>query len=315
MNNVFKTKYLIDLKNNIDSNLNINDLFNNKNESLFLEIGFGSGEYLEQLSKNYKNTNFIGIETSLTSCYKTEVKLKKSNINNAIIILDDAKYLIKNIFIDNSFDKIIINFPCPWPKEKHKKYRLFSEDFIINLNRILKTNGIIELATDVEWYVNDTIETFNNNDNFIIDKFEKNFIREFMTKYEKKWDSLGRSKYLLLIKKIKKDININFEERGVWTMPHKFINKINENFENLIIEKEFVNETNKFKVKEVLNNKNKYLIRIISIDNNEYSQEYYLVLKKKELNKWILKLDTLTTPYRTSSVLYSIEKLSDIISN
>ena len=57
---------------------------------------------------------------------------------------------------------IIILFPDPWKKRKHKKRRLFN---IININLFLnklKKNGEIYFSTDVEDYFLEVKDFFTN---------------------------------------------------------------------------------------------------------------------------------------------------------
>jgi len=50
--------------------------------------------------------------------------------------------------LPDSFDKVIINFPDPWPKTRHHKHRFMSPPFIKELSRICKSSAILEFATD-----------------------------------------------------------------------------------------------------------------------------------------------------------------------
>jgi tRNA (guanine-N7-)-methyltransferase len=303
--------YLLNPKKFNDFPVTIENIFNSKKRNLTVEIGFGGGEYLAELSNNNKDNYFIGIETSITSCLRTEKKLSKYSLKNVKIINDDAKFVIRELFDEESIKKIIVNFPCPWPKKRHENKRIFDDSFINTLNNVLEINGEIELATDVEWYSLEVKEQFEKNENFEIVKYEKNFDRTPKTRYEMKWEEMGRDKYLLIIRK-KKHLKIKriLEEKS--EMPHSKIQEINE--ENIFsLKNKKISENEKIIViKNVFKSEDSYLIKTYTSEE-EYDQEFFLVLYKKD-NYWLLKLDEITNPYRTPAVKLSVEKISEYIS-
>ncbi|WP_129408441.1 tRNA (guanosine(46)-N7)-methyltransferase TrmB [Marinitoga lauensis] len=176
------------------------EIFGNK-KKIYVEIGFGSGEYMAALAKNNPDINFVGFETSLTALYKAQVKFYKNNIKNARVIQGDARLLIRELFPSNSISKLIVNFPCPWPKQRHKERRIFIESFINTLADVLKKGGTIELATDVDWYAQEVYNNFKDSKFFEAEEIIENFERPIKTKYELKWDKEGRNKYLFIAKK------------------------------------------------------------------------------------------------------------------
>jgi tRNA (guanine-N7-)-methyltransferase len=51
-----------------------------------------------------------------------------------------------------SIDIAHIFFPDPWHKKRHHKRRLIQPPFVSLLARVIKTNGLLRLATDWEHY-------------------------------------------------------------------------------------------------------------------------------------------------------------------
>ena len=117
---------------------------NNKN---ILEIGFGSGENLVNLSLNQPNDVFIGCDPYYNGCIKLLKQIVNKNIKNIKIWPDDIHLIIKK-FKKNFFDFVLIIQPDPWPKKKHKKRRLIQQKFLDDLNQILKCEGELIISTD-----------------------------------------------------------------------------------------------------------------------------------------------------------------------
>ena len=116
----------------------------NKN---ILEIGFGNGENLVNMSLKKPNDFFIGCEAYRNGCVKLLKEIVKNNINNIKIWPEDVHLIIKK-FKRNFFDLILILQPDPWPKKKHRKRRLIQQKFLDDLNYILKHEGKLILSTD-----------------------------------------------------------------------------------------------------------------------------------------------------------------------
>ena len=116
----------------------------NKN---ILEIGFGNGDNLVNMSLNNPNNLFIGCDAYYNGCVKLLKKIVNKNIKNIKIWPDDIHLIIKK-FKNNFFDLILILQPDPWPKKKHKKRRLIQQKFLDDLNQILKYEGKLIISTD-----------------------------------------------------------------------------------------------------------------------------------------------------------------------
>ena len=118
-----------------------------ENEKNILEIGFGNGENLINMSLNKPNDLFIGCDAYYNGCAKLIKKILNNNIKNIKIWPDDINLIIKK-FKKNFFDFILIIQPDPWPKKKHKKRRLIQQKFLDDLNQILKREGELIISTD-----------------------------------------------------------------------------------------------------------------------------------------------------------------------
>ena len=134
--------YLIkDYKSNIG---NWSKVFKNNNP-IHLEIGMGKGDFIYNMALKYPNVNFIGIE-KYTGVIARAIKKYPEALNNLLIINMDALELL-NVF-HKEIDTIYLNFSDPWPKERHKKRRLTSEEFLNIYQNIFKGQNHIIMKTD-----------------------------------------------------------------------------------------------------------------------------------------------------------------------
>ena len=184
--------------------LNPNELFDDLND-IRLEIGFGMGDFLFDKALLYPNVGFIGCEVFENGVASLLSKIIEFKINNIRIHFGNCLDLIHN-FNYMTLNKIYILFPDPWPKSKHRKRRFFNEINAMFLCSLLKKNGTMNIATDIEDYANQILGIMQKKDNF--DYFDSNFFqstknvkKKLNTKYEQKALKFGRETNYLIFKK------------------------------------------------------------------------------------------------------------------
>ena len=119
-------------------------VFNNNNP-IHIEIGCGKGKFITSLAQKNKNINYIAIEKVEEILYKTVLKLDKEG--SLKIILGDGNDLLE-YFAEDEIERIYLNFSDPWPKKRHHKRRLTSDDFLDKYRIVLKNQGKLILKTD-----------------------------------------------------------------------------------------------------------------------------------------------------------------------
>ena len=159
----------------------------NKN---ILEIGFGNGDNLVNMSLNKPNNLFIGCDAYYNGCVKLLKKIVNKNIKNIKIWPDDIHLIIKK-FKKNFFDLILILQPDPWQKKKHKKRRLIQQKFLDDLNQILKYEGKLIISTDHNVMKSWVLEHLHVRNDFLWIKNGHSYRNKkpkwiFNTKYSKK---------------------------------------------------------------------------------------------------------------------------------
>ena len=90
-----------------------------KGAEVFLEIGFGNGEFLENLAGENSDGVFWGVEMSRACLMRACRRFEKKELSNACLICGDARFILKECVPSCSLEGIFMNFPCPWPKKKH----------------------------------------------------------------------------------------------------------------------------------------------------------------------------------------------------
>lgn len=184
---------------------------------IFVEIGFGNGEFLEYLAKTYADTLIVGVEVSQWCAAKGARRALSQGTDNIRIMHGDARLLLRRCFAPETVARVFMNFPCPWPKTRHASRRVTVPSFAALLNYLLEPDGTFELATDVDWYAEQAAQSITGSGSFEKVKFEINPERPYVTKYERKWKAMGKDTWGLVLRKNGK-INAGECEEGDWPM-------------------------------------------------------------------------------------------------
>ena len=122
-----------------------------------LEIGFGGGEHLAHRAGEQPHTGFIGVEPFVNSMAKLLAKVDEAGLRNIRLYDDDATQLL-DWMPAASVDQIDLLYPDPWPKKKHWKRRFVSQVNLARFHRVLKPGGLFCFASDIDTYVNWTLQ-------------------------------------------------------------------------------------------------------------------------------------------------------------
>ena len=126
-------------------------LFEPPADDVWLEIGFGGGEHLVWQATHHPHIGLIGCEPFEDGVTKVLSVVDAAGITNVRVHADDARPLLR-LLPPASVGRIFILFPDPWPKKRHHKRRLVSDETIAELVRITRTGAELRIATDIDEY-------------------------------------------------------------------------------------------------------------------------------------------------------------------
>ena len=130
------------------------EIFLNKENPLYLELGCGKGKFIANMAVNHPEINYIAIDLvdAMLGLAKRNIetmyKENKKEINNVLITRFDIERILLIFDKQDSIDRIYINFCNPWPKGKHRKKRLTHTRQLEKYKQFLKENGEIYFKTD-----------------------------------------------------------------------------------------------------------------------------------------------------------------------
>ncbi|MFD2652434.1 tRNA (guanine(46)-N(7))-methyltransferase TrmB [Brucella rhizosphaerae] len=143
----------------------LRSLFEAQMENVRMEIGFGGGEHLHNETGRYPETGFIGVEPFVNGMAKMLAALDEAPRSNLRLYDEDATAVL-DWLPDASLVGIDLFYPDPWHKRRHWKRRFVSDENLDRFARVLKPGGRFRFASDIEHYVNWTLQHCRRHDAF-----------------------------------------------------------------------------------------------------------------------------------------------------
>ena len=168
----------------------------------WVEIGFGNGEFLVHLAGEHPERLIVGVEMSLTSVLKTARRAQREGRSNVRLLHGDARFVVHEAFADGTVDRIYMNFPCPWPKQRHARRRVTAEGFASRIAAVLSLGGEFLLTTDEGWYAEEVRHILSQHPALEVLSFVVNPPHAVTTKYERKWLASGKDIFTVVFCKV-----------------------------------------------------------------------------------------------------------------
>lgn len=180
---------------------------------LELEIGFGNGDYLVRRAQAHPERDFVGVELEWSSVRRALRKIARAGLKNVCLIQVDARVALERLFRPGSLHRAYALFPCPWPKKRHTKHRLFSRPFLRLLNSRLAAEGEALVVTDHRPYLTWVLDQVPGTG---FESRWQSVSPRLGTKYERKWHQQGQEQFyeLRLLKResvespLKEDVSL-----------------------------------------------------------------------------------------------------------
>ena len=127
-------------------------------QDLEIEVGSGKGLFLLNQSGNMPARNFLGNEIAKKYCKFAAYRLAQRQRSNAHMLRGDGLKLFEELLPDKCAVAVHVYFPDPWWKERHRRRRVMQPQFIRDVQRVLRPEGIFHFWTDVEEYFDQTCQ-------------------------------------------------------------------------------------------------------------------------------------------------------------
>lgn len=161
---------------------------------LHLEVGFGDGRYTAAWARAHPEAAVVGLEVSGTSVLRALRRFRREGVGNVRILKAPAEIAVRQLFAPQTLHSLTVNFPDPWPKERHAENRLLRASFFALAASRMVPGGEIRLASDHAPYVEFAREqALASGVARLVERAAPPEV--FETKYALKWRGQGKPLY------------------------------------------------------------------------------------------------------------------------
>ena len=179
--------------------LNLESIFP-RSAPLEVDLGCGNGSFLVALAKRNPERNFLGFERLFGRVRSATRKIAHENLRNARLLRIESTYAVAYLLPSNSVSVFYLLFPDPWPKRRHQRRRIVTEEFLETIHCALAANGSLVIATDEREYFEEIQQRSGK-----MKKFVERPIGDFVlpaTTFEKHFLERGREIHRLVLRKV-----------------------------------------------------------------------------------------------------------------
>lgn len=187
------------------NSLDVDTLFKAPVTGLVVELGMGNGESIAIRSQKETDKHFIGCEVYKNGLTSLVREIETNDIQNLKVCDQDARDLLESL-PENSVSELVVLYPDPWPKSRHKKRRIVNDELLEMADKVLTEDGVLFLATDIPDYMMWMLREVYNHDVFFPVATSPSEWAEapywwHRTKYERKAMKQGRNPWYMTFKR------------------------------------------------------------------------------------------------------------------
>jgi tRNA (guanine-N7-)-methyltransferase len=159
--------------------------------TVWLEIGFGSGEHLLWQAEHHPDIGFIGCEPFINGVATLLGGIEDRALETVRVHDGDARDVLAWL-PQGSIARAFILFPDPWPKKRQVKRRLITPETVAALARVLAPGAELRFASDDADYAEQAVDVVEDSGAFKAAHGQARPMDWPETRYERKALSEGR---------------------------------------------------------------------------------------------------------------------------
>lgn len=117
-----------------------------------IDVGCGRGMFLVHAGTEHPETDYLGIEIDYKEGRHGARRLQKRKLTNVRVLGGDVRVAFDKYVRPGSVAAVHVYFPDPWWKKKHRRRRVFTDQLVNQMARVLQPGGLVHSWTDVEEY-------------------------------------------------------------------------------------------------------------------------------------------------------------------
>lgn len=122
----------------------------NRFRAINVEVACGLGDFLLDVASKHPDELFLGIDYALPVVQRAIVKAGETKAANVLFFYGRVEDFFRQFHPCPFIDLMMVNYPDPWPKDRHVKRRILQEKNVRLWTPFLKIGAKLIGVTDVE---------------------------------------------------------------------------------------------------------------------------------------------------------------------
>lgn len=122
-------------------------------QSVAVEFCSGNGHWVVDQAKAHPEFYWVAVEKRLSRARKILRKAENAGLTNLLVVCSEAKWFTQHYLKKGQISRVFVNFPDPWPKDRHSHHRLFEPQFVEEVTRVCAPSAQLHLVTDHAEYL------------------------------------------------------------------------------------------------------------------------------------------------------------------
>ncbi|OKH28431.1 tRNA (guanosine(46)-N7)-methyltransferase TrmB [Chroogloeocystis siderophila] len=143
--------------------LNWEKVYANATQPLHLDIGCGKGRFLLEMATSEPHWNFLGLEIReplVVEANHLRDELGLCNLHYLFCNVNNSLAPLLSNLAPNILQRVTIQFPDPWFKNRHAKRRVVQPELVAELAEHLVAGGIVFLQSDIKSIAEEMCDRF-----------------------------------------------------------------------------------------------------------------------------------------------------------
>lgn len=136
---------------------------------LHLDIGCGKGRFLLNMATLEPSWNYLGLEIREPLVQEANTWQDNLGLTNLYYLFCNVNNSLKSILSSlpvGTLQRVTIQFPDPWFKNRHSKRRLVQPELVAELADYLAVGGVVFLQSDIEVLAGEMCDYFDADPSF-----------------------------------------------------------------------------------------------------------------------------------------------------
>lgn len=180
-------------------------IFFDREQPVCIEYCTGNGAWIAAKAQEQSQYNWVGIERKFDRVRRIWCKGKNFTLSNLLAVCGEGLTVTQQYIPSESVHSVFINFPDPWPKNRHAKHRIIQEPFIREMIRILQSKGTLTIVTDDHAFSQWTIDILGRFPEFMSEFKDPYYVLDYpsygTSYFEDLWRQKGKDIYYHVFRK------------------------------------------------------------------------------------------------------------------